>query len=123
MLKRIIKVSFICQLILGAIIFVFTKNIFYSIIFLFGGILSICGFLLTIKMTDRIIQIEQKRGQGMFFLAGGLKLVIIFGGFFLVSRISETAVLLYIFGISMIPLAIFIEGGYQLYRSISNGRT
>ncbi|MGE5341661.1 MAG: hypothetical protein ACM3SY_09290 [Candidatus Omnitrophota bacterium] len=76
-----------------------------------------------VKIVDRLLQVEKKRSQGPYFLVSGMKLAVISAGFYLVSRISETAVLFYMLGISVIPLSIIGEGGYQLYRSFSNGKT
>jgi hypothetical protein len=122
MIKHLLKISLYVQVLLVIVIYICAKSIIYSIIFLSGGILSIFGLILTIKMIDRILKPEKKRGQGPFFVVGGLKLAVISAVFYLVSRISETAVLFYILGLSVIPLSVFIEGGYQLYRSFSNGR-
>lgn len=75
-----------------------------------------------IKMIDRILQIEKKRSQTVFFVMSSLKYLVISGIFFLISRVSETSILFYILGLSVIPLSVFIEGGFLLYRSMSNGR-
>ena len=123
MLRRVLNNSFYISVLGSIVIYICMNDIFYSIINFFGGILSVSGFKLTIKMTDKILRIDKPRGQGSFFLVAALKLAIISGGFYLVSLKSEIAVLFYILGLSMIPLAIFVEGGYQLYRSFSNGRT
>jgi chromate transport protein ChrA len=58
----------------------------------------------------------------MFFLLAVSKLLVISGVFYLVSRAGDSAVLFHILGLSVIVLAIFVEAGYQLYRSFSNGR-
>ena len=54
-----------------------------------------------------------------------LKLGVIAGAFYLVSRVSETAVLLFILGLSIVIVTIVIEGVYQLYihrrRGVTNG--
>jgi len=123
MIKRLLKISIYIQPVIAGIIYICTWNIFYSIIYLTGGILSVSGFVLLIKMIDRILQIDKKRGQGMYFAASALKFIVIAAVFYPVSRVSEAAVLFYIFGLSVIPLSIFVEGGYQLYRSFSNAGT
>lgn len=123
MIKKILKLSLYFQVVLALIISICTGRMFYSIIYLFGGFLSIAGFLSMVKIVDRLLQVEKKRSQGPYFLVSGMKLAVISAGFYLVSRISETAVLFYMLGISVIPLSIIGEGGYQLYRSFSNGKT
>jgi chromate transport protein ChrA len=72
-------------------------------------------------MIDMILN-REKKAMALFFAAGFLKFAVIGAVFYLVSRISETAVLFYILGLSLIILAIFIEAIYQLYRSAANGR-
>ena len=120
--KRLIKLSLCAMGILLVVIYIWTGSIIYSIIFLSGGIVSISGFLLMIKMTDRVLKRGNKKEKWFFFLAGFMKLAVIAGLFYLAARISETALLFNILGLSLIFLAIFIEGVYQLYRSAANGR-
>lgn len=76
-----------------------------------------------IKMIDRIL--KKGKGQGLFFLALSGQLVVITLAFYLVTRIAKGAVLYHILGLSIIVLAIFMEGIYQLSRkrSVPNGRT
>lgn len=76
-----------------------------------------------IKMTDRVLASGKKKAARLFYLAGLLKIGIIAAFFLMVSRISETAVIFHIMGLSIIVLSIVVEGFYQLYRSQSNGRT
>ena len=123
MIKRLLKMAVYPLPVIMIVIFIFTKDLFYSIIFLLGAIISISGFLLMIKMTDRIL--KKGKGQGPFFLVLLLELAVIALVFYLVAGISEKAVLYHILGLSIIVLSIFSEGIYQLYRnkrSISNGR-
>ena len=120
--KRLIKVSLCSMVILMAVIYIWTGNGFYSIIFLLGGIISISGFLLMTKMTDRVLKRRKKIEKRLFFLAGFIKLAVIAAVFYLVSRISETAVLFHILGLSIIFISIFVEGIYQFYRSAANGK-
>lgn len=119
-LKRIIKVTAFLMGGIICLIYLFTKQVIYSIIFFLATMLSVLGFLLMIKVVDRILQ--NKKGQALFFLAALLKMGVIAAIFYAVSRISETAVLFYILGLSMIVFSIMVEGIYQLYRSFSNGR-
>lgn len=78
-----------------------------------------------IKMTDRVLKTGNKRAQTAFFLMALLKLGVIAGSFYLVSRVSETAVIIFILGLSIIIVTIVIEGVYQLYihrrRGVANG--
>ncbi|MCK4764427.1 MAG: hypothetical protein KAW12_19665 [Candidatus Aminicenantes bacterium] len=64
-----------------------------------------------IKLIDRIF--KKRKGQVLFFAAGFLKMAVIAATFYPVSRISETAVLFYILGFSVIVLSIMIEGVLQ----------
>jgi hypothetical protein len=119
--KRLIKHSIFAQAAILTVIFLFTKSIFYSIIFLLGTIISISGFLLMIKMIDRIL--HRGKGQLLFFLVVGLKMVVIAASVYLVSRSAraEGAVLFHILGLSIIVIAIAMEGIYRLFRSETNG--
>jgi hypothetical protein len=74
-----------------------------------------------IKMIDRVL--GQGKGQVLFFLVVILKMAVIAGVVFLVSRIShsEAAVLYHILGLSIIIIAIGLEGIYRVYRSVVNG--
>lgn len=119
-LRRIIKMAILSQPGLICVIYLFTKKYIYSIIFFFAAILSVTGFLLMIRLIDRILR--RGKGQVLFFVAGFLKMVVIAAVFYAVSRISEAAVLFYILGLSIIVISIMLEGVYQLFRSFSNGR-
>jgi len=121
MIKRLLKMSVYSSLILMVLIFIFTKYFFYSIIFLLGAIISISGFLLMIKMIDRIL--KKGKGQWLFFLVLFAQLIVITLAFYVVSRVAKGAVLVHILGLSIIVLAIFMEGIYQFSRkrSVSNG--
>jgi len=121
LIKRILRTTLITSLLLIILIYLFTNKTIYSIIFLFATIISIAGFLIMIKVIDRIL--NKGKGQVLFFLTGFLKMSVIAATFFLASRISESAVLFYILGISMVVVSIMIEGVFQLFRSFSNGRT
>ena len=118
--KRLIKVSIILGIVIALGILLFTNSGFYSIIFLLGAIISISGFLIMIKMIDRILR--QGQGQLGFYLVLVLKMAVIAAVFYLVSRSTEGAVLFHILGLSILVPAIAIEGVYQFYRSVSNGR-
>lgn len=120
-LKRILKISFFLQVVTIILIYSFSKNIIYSIISLFGAIISISGFLLMMRMIDR--SLKKGKGQPLFFLAAFSKMVVIAGVFYLVSRKSETAVLMYLLGLSVIVAAIMTEAVFQFCRSVFYGRT
>ena len=119
--KRILKISIVLQMVTIILIYSFSKSIIYSIISLFGAIISILGFLLMMRMIDR--SLKKGKGQLLFFLATFSKMVVIFGVFYLVSQKSETAVLMYILGLSVIVVAIMTEALLQFCRSVFNGRT
>ncbi len=73
------------------------------------------------RMIDR--SLKQGKGQLLFFLAAFSKMVVIAGVFYLVSRNSVTAVLMYMMGLSVIVVAIMTEALFQFCRSVFNGRT
>lgn len=78
-----------------------------------------------IKMTDRVLKTGNKKGQLVYFLTALLKLGVIAAAFYLVSRVSDTAVIIFILGLSIVIFTIVIEGVYQLYkhrrRGVANG--
>jgi len=119
-LKRIIVLAIGCQVVLTIFIYLFTKRLIYSIILFSAAIISIAGFLLMIKSIDRIF--KRGKGQGLFFLAELLKMALIAAVFYPVSRVSETAVLIYILGLSLIVISIMIEGLFQLLRGFASDR-
>lgn len=112
--KRIIKFALIQQVLLFCFIYLFTNRVIYSIIYICGSLVSISGYLLMIKIIDRIL--IKRKGQVLFFLAAFLKMIVIAAIFYPVSRVSETAVLFYILGLSVIIISIFGEGAFQLFR-------
>jgi hypothetical protein len=119
--KRLLKLSIYAQVTLLVLIFLFTKSIFYSIIFFLGTLISILGFFAMIKMIDRVL--GQGKGQMLFFLVVVLKMAVIAGVVFLISRIShsDAAVLYHVLGLSIVIIAIGLEGIYRVYRSVFNG--
>jgi len=118
--KRVIKFAWILQVLLICFIYLFTKRAIYSIMFFCGAAVSLSGYLLMIKLIDRIL--TKQKGQVLFFLVAFLKMAVISAIFYGVSRLSEKAVLFYILGLSIIVLAILMEGFYQLFRRNSSGR-
>lgn len=78
-------------------------------------------------MTDRVL--NKGKGQLLFAMALFAKLGVIALSVYLVSRVSFSAVLFYILGLSIIAIAIGMEGIHQLFhprnknmRSVFNGR-
>ena len=61
--------------------------------------------------------------KGLFFFVAFFKIFLISVIFYPISRISESAVLFYILGLSIIVFATMVEGMIQLVRNFSNGRT
>ena len=127
LIKRLIKQAIVTTGLLMIPIYFFTKSIFYSIIFCSGAIISISGFIIMIKMTDRVL--NKGKGQLLFAMALFFKLGVIALSVYLVSRVSVSAVLFHILGLSIIVIAIGMEGIYQLFhsrnkkmRSVFNGR-
>lgn len=120
--KRLIKQSLVIQTLILVVIFLFTKSFFYSIIFFLGALVSVVGFLVTVRMTDRVLKLH--KGQFLFFLVSALKLAVIVALVYLIVCFSssEKSVLFFILGLSVLVIAISVEGIYQLYRSIANGR-
>ena len=128
LIKRLVIDAMGSQFLLLILIYIFTKSIFYSIIFSLGAMISIVGFLTMIKMTDLVL----KRGKGpwLFILALLVKLAVIVLALYLVSRASGRAMIFHVLGLSVIVIAIAVEGIYQVYlsrnknlnRSVSNGR-
>lgn len=112
-------ISILIQVILVFFIYIFTKNSIYIIITLLAAVISISGFMMMIKIIDRII--TAGKGTGLFFISGFFKLVIIAAIFYPISKISESAVLFYILGLSTIVISILFESCYQLFRKMSNG--
>ena len=115
LIKRLIKLAIITLVLLMIPIYFFTKSMFYSIIFCSGAIISISGFVIMIKMTDRVL--NTGKGQLLFAMALFFKLGVIALSVYLVSRVSIIAVLFHILGLSIIVIAIGMEGIYQLFHS------
>ena len=120
-IKKILAMSMISQIIITSLIYIFTKNIIYCIITLLATAIGISSFLVMIKLVDRYI--KKKRGRLLFFACTFLKIILISSIFYLLSRISDKAILFFMLGLSTIVISIIIEGTYQIFRNISNGRT
>jgi hypothetical protein len=87
------------------IIYFFTKSVIYCIISITGAALSIAGFALLIRSTDRLL--KKGKGKTMFFLLAQAKLLLIAGTFYALSRLAGIGVVFFIKGIY---LAILAEG-------------
>lgn len=101
------------------LIFIFTKSLIYCIISLAGAAISITGFVLLIKSTDRML--KKGKGKAMFFLLAQAKLLVIAGAFYAVSRLSRSGAVFFIQGIAIIYLAIIIEGLIRLSGNLGHG--
>lgn len=119
LIKRVFRRAVFLTLIVILTIFIFTKSLLYCIMFSVGSGVSFLGYYLMILVVDRIIL--KKRGRGLFILAGLGKMILISLIFILVSGYSETAVLFYLLGLSMIIFSIIGEGGSQIFRSFKDG--
>jgi hypothetical protein len=101
------------------LIFIFTKSIIYCIISLTGAAISITGFVLLIKSTDRML--KKGKGKVMFFLLAQGKLLIIAGVFYALSRLTKSGIIFYVQGIAITYLAIVIDAVINLSGSLGHG--
>ncbi|MCP4217345.1 MAG: ATP synthase subunit I [bacterium] len=118
-LKRIFIFSLCIQVSAFILIFILSKSVFYSILFLLGAIIGVAGFFVMIKMVD--MHLRRGKGKWLFFVVEFAKMAVIAGAFYFVAQQSKTAVLLFILGLSIIVASIMAEAVYQLYRSYFNG--
>lgn len=72
-----------------------------------------------VKLVDKYF--NKGEGMGALLIFMFIKFTIIAALFYPVLKISETAVLFYILGLSAIVISTMIEGLYQIYRSFRNG--
>jgi hypothetical protein len=128
LIKRLIKLAIFTTGLLIIPIYFFTKSIFYSIIFCSGAIINISGFILMIKMIDRVL--NKRKGQLFSAVALFVKLGVIALSAYLVSRVPGNAMWFLILGLSVMVIAIGMEGIYQLFHprnknmeGVCNGRT
>ncbi len=118
-LRRITVTAFIMQIVIGVTIYIFTKQLVYSIICFIAAAICVSGFLIMIKLIDRIIRTN--RGKGLFSLFAFGKIILIAAVFYPISKVSKTAVIIYILGLSIVPFSILVEAGHQLLRKKVNG--
>lgn len=111
----------VSQIIIIGLIYVFTKSLIYCIITLLATIIGILSFLTMIKIIDRYL--TKQKGKFLIFISSFFKIVLIIAIFYLLSKISDAAIFFFILGLSTVVLSIMIEGAYQIFRNISNGRT
>ncbi len=114
--KRLIKISILYLVTAEILIYTFSKSLNYSIIFSLGFGIGVAGYVVMIQTVDRCL--KKGKGQLLFFTATFLKMAAITGGFFLASRISKTAVILYIVGLLSIAAAIMAHALFLVFRSI-----
>jgi hypothetical protein len=114
--KRLIKISLLYLAAAEILIYTFSKSLNYSIIFLLGFVISAAGYIVLIRTVDRCL--KKGKGQFLFFTVAFLKMATITGGFFLASRISKTAVMLYIVGLLSMVAAIMARALFLVCRSI-----
>jgi hypothetical protein len=106
---------------LGAmvLIYFFTKSAVYCIISLTGAAISIAGFTLLIRSTDRIL--KKGKGRTMFFLLAQVKLLIIAAAFYAFSRWTKSGAVFFIQGVVIVYLAVLIEGLARFAGNTSHG--
>lgn len=120
-LRRILRISVVLQVVVIALSIACARSWLCSIMALSATLITQLGFLVMIRALDRYFRL--RRGMGQFFLISLVKLMVIVLFFFIASRISEQAVLFFLLGLSVVVLAVLIEGGIQLLRSLTHGRT
>ncbi len=72
-----------------------------------------------VKLVDKYF--NKGEGKAALFSFMFAKFAVIAAVFYPVSKISDTAVLFYILGLSAIVISTMVEGFYQIYRSFRNG--
>lgn len=120
-INRILKIAICSQIVITTVVFICTNKVIYSIITILASAVGIFGFIIMTKLLDRYL--KRGRGKVLFFFAAFFKIILISIIFYFISRISETAVLFYIQGLSIVVFATLVEGMIQLVRNFSNGRT
>ena len=119
MVKGLYKKSILLAVIAELLIFFFTREPLYCIMFLFGAFISLAGFFLMVNLVERVL--EKKSGKLFFFSVSFAKLGFIAAAAIAVSKFPEENFLYFIGGISLLVVSLLIEGGFQLYRSLRNG--
>jgi hypothetical protein len=88
------------------LILIFTKSVIYCIISLTGAAITIIGFVLLIRSTDRLL--KKGKGKAMFFLLAPAKLIVIAGTFYLFDRLASGGSLFFIQGVVVMYLSVTI---------------
>jgi len=120
-IRRVLRLSMVLQAVVVVFAVACTRSLLCSIMALSATLIAQLGFVMMIRALDRYMRL--RRGMGPFFLVSLAKLTIIVVFFLIASRISEQAVLFFLLGLSVVIMAVLIEGAIQLLRSLTHGRT
>ena len=120
-IQRILRVSAVLTMVTVVAAAACTQSWLCSIMAFSAALIAQLGFLVMIRTLDRYIRL--RRGMAPFFMVSLAKLAVIVLFFFIASRISEQAVMFFLLGLSVVVMAVLIEGGIQLLRSLTHGRT
>ncbi len=120
-LQRIKRIAMVLTVIVVVAAAACTQSWLCSIITFSAAVIAQLGFLLLIRALDRYMRM--RRGMAHFYMVALAKLAGIVAFFFIASRVSEQAVLFFLLGLSVVVMAVLIEGGIQLLRSLTHGRT
>ncbi len=118
-LAKVVGKAFAAEVVSLILIFIFTKSFIYCIISITGAAISITGFMLLIKSTDRML--KKGKGKAMFFLLAQVKLLIITGIFYAFSLLTKSGLIFYVQGIAVVYLAIMIEALIHFGGRLGNG--
>lgn len=119
LIKRVLKKGIILSVVTILVIYFFTSEALYCIMYICGALVSLAGFFVMVKLIDRLL--ANRKGKLLFFSVSFLKLGLIVLFSIFISRYSEIYFLFFILGLSLIVIALMIEGGQQFYRSIKHG--
>lgn len=118
-IKRIMLLSIYIEGGLTVLIYFFTRNLFFCAVTMVSTLMSVSGFWLMIVIVDKML--KNQKAVGLFFFAGVGKLTIISVCFYLISRVSEQAIIFYILGLSAVVISILFEGGLRLIKGLIRG--
>jgi hypothetical protein len=116
---RVIALAGVVEAISLLLIFVFTKSAIYCIISLAGALISIAGFALLIKSTDRML--KEGKGKVMFFVLAQVKLLVIALVFYLLSLLTGDGVVFFVQGVAVVYLAVVLIGLLTWSGKLRNG--
>ncbi|HDP94407.1 MAG TPA: hypothetical protein ENN40_03495 [Candidatus Aminicenantes bacterium] len=120
-IQRILRISAGLTVVVVVAAVACTRSWLCSIIAFSAALIAQLGFLVMTRALDRYMRL--RRGMGPFFMVSLAKLVVIVLFFLIASRISEQVVLFFLLGLSVVVMAVLVEGGIQLLRSLTHGRT